>query len=171
MSELTARCYSLVAPSNGGAHLECSHRASLNVVLRASQAAPTAPFDPSPFFFLQGAIAFYAAIMATMILVTQNRQRKDEERNAHLELQVNLLAEQRTGKIVALLEELQRDLPNVRDRVDPVADALQKQVLPTAVNLCDRPHHENTPLAEERVAEERAELEDDQREPDPERRA
>ena len=51
-----------------------------------------APFDPSPFFFLQGAIAFYAAIMSTMILITQNRQRKDEERNAHLELQVNLLA-------------------------------------------------------------------------------
>ena len=107
-----------------------------------------APFDPSPFFFLQGVIAFYAAIMATMILVTQNRQRKDEERNAHLELQVNLLAEQRTGKIVALLEELRRDLPNVRDRVDLVADALQQQVLPTAV-VSAIDHTMNSPPAEE----------------------
>jgi uncharacterized membrane protein len=128
-----------------------------------------APFDPSPFFFLQGAIAFYAAIMATTILVTQNRQRKDEERNAHLELQVNLLAEQRTGKIVALLEELRRDLPNVRDRVDPVADALQQQVLPTAV-VSAIEHTMNSPLAEERVAEERAELADEPLNPDSEHR-
>jgi uncharacterized membrane protein len=127
------------------------------------------PFDPSPFFFLQGAVAFYAAIMATMILVTQNRQRKDEERNAHLELQVNLLAEQRTGKIVALLEELRRDLPNVRNRVDPVADALQQQVLPTAV-ISAIDHTMNTPLAEERVAEERAELEREQLKQDSEHR-
>jgi uncharacterized membrane protein len=109
-----------------------------------------APLDPYPFFLLQGAIAFYAAIMATMILITQNRQRKDEERNAHLELQVNLLAEQRTGKIVALLEELRRDLPNVRDRVDPVADALQQQVPPTAV-ISAIDHTMNSPLAEERA--------------------
>jgi uncharacterized membrane protein len=47
------------------------------------------------------------------------------QRNAHLDLQVNILAEQRTAKIVALLEELRRDLPNVRNRVGPVADALQ----------------------------------------------
>jgi uncharacterized membrane protein len=135
----------------------------------AAPAFHRAPFDPSPFFFLQGAIAFYAAIMSTMILVTQNRQRKDEERNAHLELQVNLLAEQRTGKIVALLEELRRDLPNVRDRVDPVADALQEQVLPAAV-ISAIDHTMNTPLAEERVAEERAELEDEQRDRDAEQR-
>ena len=93
-----------------------------------------APFDSAPFFFLQGVIAFYAAIMSTMILVTQSRQRKEQEFNAHLELQVNLLAEQRTGKIVALLEELRRDLPNVRDRVDPVAEALQQVVPPDAVS-------------------------------------
>jgi uncharacterized membrane protein len=92
------------------------------------------PFDPSPFFFLQGVIAFYAAIMSTMILVTQSRQRKEQELNAHLGLQVSLLAEQRTGKIVALLEELRRDLPNVRNRVDPVADALQQAVPPDAVS-------------------------------------
>ena len=91
-------------------------------------------FDPPPFFILQGVLALYAAVMTTTILITQTRQRKDSERNAHLELQVSLLAEQRTAKIVALLEELRRDLPNVRDRVDPVADALQEAVPPTAVS-------------------------------------
>ncbi|HEY4103862.1 MAG TPA: DUF1003 domain-containing protein [Polyangiaceae bacterium] len=92
------------------------------------------PFDPPPFLWLQGVIALYAATMTTIILTTQNRQNKDAERNAHLELQVNLQAEQRTAKIIALLEELRRDLPNVRDRVDPLAEALQEIVPPNAVD-------------------------------------
>ncbi len=93
-----------------------------------------AAFDAPPFFLLQGIVGFYAAVMTTMILVTQHRQRNEEQRNAHLDLQVNLLAEQRTAKIVALLEELRRDLPNVRNRVDPVADAMQQAVPPHAVS-------------------------------------
>jgi len=92
------------------------------------------PWDSPPYFYLQGVIALYAAIMTTIVLITQNRQTKQVERNAHLELQVNLLAEQRTAKIIALLEELRRDLPNVRNRVDPVAEALQQAVPPTAVS-------------------------------------
>ena len=90
--------------------------------------------DPPPFYFLQGVIAFYAAVVTTIVLITQNRQQRDEQRNAHLELQVSLLAEQRTAKIIALLEELRRDMPNVRNRVDPVAEAMQQAVPPTAVS-------------------------------------
>ena len=96
-------------------------------------AAGARPLDSPPYFYLQGVITLYAAIMTTIVLITQNRQSKQVERNAHLELQVNLLAEQRTAKIIALLEELRRDLPNVRNRVDPVAEALQQAVPPTAV--------------------------------------
>ena len=44
----------------------------------------------------------------------------------HLELQVNLLTEQKTTKIIRLLEELRHDLPMVKDRHDPEAAALQK---------------------------------------------
>ncbi len=91
-------------------------------------------FDPPPFFWLQGLITLYAAMMTTIILTTQNRQSKEADRHSHLELQVNLLAEQRTAKIIALLEELRRDLPNVRDRIDPIADALQQPVPASAVN-------------------------------------
>jgi uncharacterized membrane protein len=92
------------------------------------------PFDSPPYFYLQGVIAVYAAFMTTIVLITQNRQTKEVERNAHLGFQVNLLAEQRTAKIIALLEELRRDLPNVRNRVDPVAEALQQAVPATAVS-------------------------------------
>jgi uncharacterized membrane protein len=90
-------------------------------------------WDPPPFFWLQGAVALYAALVTTMVLTTQNRERAAAEQRAELELQVNLLAEQKTTKIIALLEELRRDLPSVHDRSDPVAEAMQEEVDPKAV--------------------------------------
>ena len=46
---------------------------------------------------------------------------------------MNLLAEQKVTKIIALLEELRRDLPMVSDRVDPVAVAMQEGIDPQAM--------------------------------------
>ncbi len=91
------------------------------------------PFDPPPFVWLQGLVGLGALIMGTIILVTQNRQTKHAEQRSQLDLQVNLLAEQKAAKIVALLEELRRDLPTVRNRVDKVADAMEEPVDPHAV--------------------------------------
>jgi uncharacterized membrane protein len=89
--------------------------------------------DHAPFFWLQGAIALYAAVVSTMVLTVQIRQSREADRRAHLELQVNLLSEQKAGKIIALLEELRRDLPNVTNREDLLAEAMQKQMDPRAV--------------------------------------
>jgi uncharacterized membrane protein len=93
-----------------------------------------APIDPPPFFWLQGTLGLFAALITTMVLVAQTRQQHDDERRAHLELHVNLLAEQKATKIIGLLEELRRDLPQVRDRHDPIAEALQEEVDPKAVH-------------------------------------
>jgi uncharacterized membrane protein len=71
--------------------------------------------------------------MSTMILITQNRQTTHAEQRAQLDLQVNLLAEQKVAKLVALLEELRRDMPSVRDRVDQVAEGMKEPVDPHAV--------------------------------------
>ena len=90
-------------------------------------------FDAPPFFWLQGAVSLYAAFVATMVLAAQNQQRVTWEQRAHLELQVNLLSEQKVTKIIALLEELRRDLPMVINRTDALADAMQKHVDPQAV--------------------------------------
>jgi len=90
-------------------------------------------FDPPPFSWLQGLVGLGALLMATVILVTQNRQSRHSEQRSQLDLQVNLLAEQKTAKLIALLEELRRDIPIVRDRVDEVADAMVEPVDPHAV--------------------------------------
>jgi uncharacterized membrane protein len=83
-------------------------------------------FDPAPFFWLQGLVSLGALLTTTVLLIKQNRLAKLEERRAHLELQVNLLTEQKTTKLINLMEELRRDLPNVRNRHDAEAVALQQ---------------------------------------------
>jgi len=83
-------------------------------------------FDPPPFFWLQGIVSFSALLMAIVILIKQNRQSKVEALHAHLDLQVNMLTEQKVSKLIELIEELRRDLPMVRDRHDPAAEALQE---------------------------------------------
>jgi uncharacterized membrane protein len=85
-----------------------------------------AELDPAPFFWLQGLVSLGALLTTTVLLIKQNRLAKLEERRAHLELQVNLLTEQKTTKLINLMEELRRDLPMVRDRDDPEAAALQQ---------------------------------------------
>jgi uncharacterized membrane protein len=91
------------------------------------------PPDPLPCSDLQGFIGLTALLMTTMVLTTQNRQSKHAEQRAHLDLQVNLLAEQKVAKLIALVEELRRDIPIVRDRVDLVAEGMTEPLDPEAV--------------------------------------
>jgi uncharacterized membrane protein len=84
-----------------------------------------APFDPPPFSRLQGLLTLAALLTTTVVLIAQNRHAKLESQRANLDLQVNLLTEQKVTKLIHLLEELRRDLPMVRDRHDPEAASLQ----------------------------------------------
>ena len=84
--------------------------------------------DEPPFFWLQGTISLGALLTTIMVLTTQNRHLHLAEQRAHLELQVNLLAEQKVAKLIALMEELRRDLPDVVNRRDLVAEQMQEPV-------------------------------------------
>ncbi|HEX7612847.1 MAG TPA: DUF1003 domain-containing protein, partial [Candidatus Limnocylindrales bacterium] len=63
----------------------------------------------------------------------QNRLAKLAEQRAHLDLKVTLLTEQKAAKLIDLLEELRRDLPNVINRHDPEAAELQQSMNPDLV--------------------------------------
>lgn len=91
------------------------------------------PLDPPPFSWLQGMVSLFALLMTIVVLITQNRQGRVEKQRNELELQINLLTEQRTAKIIALLEELRRDMPIVPSRVDAEAEALIETVDPHVV--------------------------------------
>lgn len=89
--------------------------------------------DPPPFNALQGLVSFFALVMTTVVLITQNRQGRLAEQREELALQIDLLTEQRTAKIIALLEEFRRDMPLVPSRSDPEAEALTETVDPHVV--------------------------------------
>jgi uncharacterized membrane protein len=52
------------------------------------------------------ALSFQAAYAAPIIMMSQNRQAKLSERRHHLDLQINMLAEQETTEILRLLRLL-----------------------------------------------------------------
>jgi uncharacterized membrane protein len=84
--------------------------------------------DPPPFPLLQSAACIAALLMTVSILTTQNRFAKLAQQRAHLDLQVNLISEEKIAKLIALVEELRRDLPSVKDRRDSLADAMTEAV-------------------------------------------
>ncbi len=90
-------------------------------------------FDPAPFLWLQGIVGLGALLTTTVVLIRQNRLAKLEEQRAHLDLKVTLLTEQKAAKLIDLMEELRRDLPNVKNRHDPAAATLQQSMNPDQV--------------------------------------
>jgi uncharacterized membrane protein len=90
-------------------------------------------FDPPPFGRLQTGVGIAALVVTTMVLTTQNRQERLNEQRAHLDLQINLLSERKIAKLVELVEELRRDLPEVHDRKDAVAEAMTRPADPDAI--------------------------------------
>jgi len=90
-------------------------------------------FDPPPFDWLERTVTLSSFLMTTGVLITQNREEKLASRRAHLSLQLNLLAEQKTAKLIALVEELRRDLPSVKNRHDPEAEVMKQSADPHTV--------------------------------------
>jgi uncharacterized membrane protein len=91
------------------------------------------PFDRPPFPWLQGLVGLGALLTAMVVLTKQNRMARLAEQRAHLDLKVTLLTEQKAAKLIDLLEELRRDLPNVKNRHDPGATSLQMPMNPDLV--------------------------------------
>jgi len=92
-----------------------------------------APWDEPPFFWLQGVIGLLALLVTTSVLVAQSRQGQIAEQRAQLALQIALLTEQRSAKIIALIEELRLDLPNVQNRRDTEAAQMAEASDPEAI--------------------------------------
>jgi uncharacterized membrane protein len=63
-------------------------------------------WDPYPFILLNLALSFQSAYSAPILMISQNRQAKLSERRNHLDLQINMLAEQESTEILRLLRLL-----------------------------------------------------------------
>jgi len=82
------------------------------------------PVDPPPFVWLQGAITTGALFVATLILTTQRREEQLSSQRDQLLLELAILNDQKSSKIIELLEELRRDQPTIADRIDKEANTM-----------------------------------------------
>ena len=87
------------------------------------------PWDPYPFILLNLALSFQAAYATPIIMMSQNRQSRIADRRNHLDLQINLLAEQESTETLRLLRRLCQHLEvNVAEQSG--AEALETDVNP-----------------------------------------
>ena len=100
------------------------------------------PFDPAPFPWLISGVALLSLYMATLILMTQRRSEKLASRREQMTLELAVLSEHKTAKIIALLEELRLDSPDVRNRVDNEATAMASPADARAVRDAIKDTHE-----------------------------
>jgi uncharacterized membrane protein len=89
--------------------------------------------DPPPFGVLGTTLSFASFYMVVLIIVTQ---RTDDFLALHREqliLEIVLSSEQKTAKVISLLEEFRRDDPSIGDRVDPEANDMAQPANPSIV--------------------------------------
>lgn len=108
-------------------------------------AAGQRPVDAPPFYWLQGAVTLSALYMTVLILTTQRREDELAGLREQLILELAILSEQKSAKIISLLEELRRDDPHISDREDLHADALSTPANPNAMADAIKETHEPTP--------------------------
>jgi uncharacterized membrane protein len=89
--------------------------------------------DPPPFAWLELTLTAVALVIAVMILTSQRRADRFANLREQMTLEATLLTEQKTRKIIELLEELRRDSPEIPDRQDIEADQMATKADPHEV--------------------------------------
>ncbi len=90
-------------------------------------------WDVPPFAWLQGVLGLLALYVTLLILTTQRREDQLAGYREQLTLELAILGEQKSAKIIALLEEMRRDSPMLANRVDEEAVAMSVAADPQAV--------------------------------------
>lgn len=67
---------------------------------------PLKPFDPFPFGILTLIVSAEGVLLAIFVLVSQNRMSRQANERTHLNLQIDLLAEQETTKLLQKVQSL-----------------------------------------------------------------
>jgi len=80
------------------------------IIANLSLIPGVAPFDPYPFNFLTLIVSLEAIFLSTFVLMSQNRMSHQADKRAHLDLQINLLAEQETTIMLQMLQRICRHL-------------------------------------------------------------
>lgn len=91
--------------------------------------------DEPPFFWLQGLVSANALLLTIAVLIRQRRTSQLADHRAHLDLQINLLTEQKVAKLLKLLDQRLGAEPSAApDReIDELAEPVDAEALLHAI--------------------------------------
>jgi uncharacterized membrane protein len=89
-------------------------------------------FDPYPFNLLTMVVSLESIFLSLFILISQNRATRQADQRAHLDLQINLLAEHENTKMLEMLRALCQK-SGLDTGHDPELDELIKPTKPQQV--------------------------------------
>jgi uncharacterized membrane protein len=93
---------------------------------------PVAPrFDPFPFMLLSMVVGVEAIFLSTFVLMKQKRMSQRADERAHLDLQVNLLAEREMTLVLQMLEGISNKLgvPTTHQELRELAEETPLEVM------------------------------------------
>jgi uncharacterized membrane protein len=80
-------------------------------------AHPSLRFDPYPYGLLTFIVSLEGVLIATFVLITQNRMAVQSDRRDHLNLQVDLLTEQEMTLVLRMLRRISEQL-NIKPQTE-----------------------------------------------------
>ena len=89
-------------------------------------------FDPYPFNLLALCASLEAILVALLILTSQNRLQHEADRRAHLNLQINMMAEVEGTKMLQMLDSLRRHF-GIRAESEDLLDELKAETNPEQI--------------------------------------
>jgi uncharacterized membrane protein len=84
------------------------------------------PFDPLPFSFLTLVVSLEAIFLALLVLKSQNRMTREADKRAHIDLQINMLAEQEGTKILNMIQRIGKHL-GLEEEIDEAMEQLSQE--------------------------------------------
>lgn len=85
------------------------------------------PFDPFPFGILTLIVSSEGVVLAIFVLISQNRMSRLANQRAHLNLQISLLAEQETTKLLQRVQRIAEQLGVRETDQDKAAQHLSQE--------------------------------------------
>jgi uncharacterized membrane protein len=106
------------------------------------------PFDPFPFPLLTTAVSLEAIFLSLFVLASQNRLAHQADKRAHLDLQIDLLAEREMTIVLRLLQDIVKHL-DIKASVTPrqIVDLIKTtdiHELTARLDEIPEPGHEGT---------------------------
>ena len=87
--------------------------------------------DAPPFPLLQGLVSSNALLLTIAVLIRQNRMAQIAEHRSHLDLQINLLTEQKVTKVLELVDAAAREIKNIRGApATPAREQMEEMTKP-----------------------------------------